>query len=292
MTNLDRRIHAIRDDLAAAGLQDQVDVPAYAEPTPAKIIVGHTPLRRSPADDAPLDSELLFGEQVDVFETVGDWCWVQNKTDGYVGYVTGNSIGEPGPAASHRVSALRTYLYPEPDLKTPPLDILSLTTEISISRDENGFGDTGHGWIWGGHLSLVDQYESNIVAVACAFLGTPYLWGGRTSIGLDCSAFVQLTYASCGLSVPRDTDMQESVLDEVDDWSGGAEDLLPGDLLFWKGHVAIWLGQDRLMHANATHMAVTPGPLRDIIDHIKQATGEPVSSVRRPNFDNLPESKE
>jgi len=287
MTDLDRRIHAIRDDLAAADLQGQVSAPAYAAPTPAQITVGHTPLRRSPASDAPLDSELLYGEQVDMFETADGWCWVQNKTDGYVGYVTSDTLGEPGESdsdATHRVSALRTYLYPEPDLKTPPMDILSLTSELSIDRDVNGFGDTGHGWVWGGHLSGVDQFETNIVAVACAFLGTPYLWGGRTSIGLDCSAFVQLTLASCGLQVPRDTDMQEDALELVDDWSGTAEDLVSGDLIFWKGHVAIWLGQGRLIHANATHMAVTPGPLQDIIDHIKQATGEPVSSVRRPKL--------
>lgn len=287
MTELDQRIHAIRDDLVTAALQGQVDAPAYAEAIPAQVMVGHTPLRRNPAIDASLDSELLFGEQIDVFETSDDWCWVQNKTDGYVGYVTRDVLGELGeasPAPTHRVSALRSYLYPEPDLKTPPLDILSLTTALTIDNEVNGFGDTGHGWVWGGHLSAVDQFETNIVAVACSFIGTPYLWGGRTSIGLDCSAFVQLTLASCGLRVPRDTDMQENAMDLVNDWSGNADDLQSGDLIYWKGHVAIWLGHNRLIHANSTDMAVTSGPLHDIIEYIKQKTGEPVSSVRRPSF--------
>jgi cell wall-associated NlpC family hydrolase len=288
MADLDRRIHPIRDDLAATQLADRIDAPNYAEATPARLIVGHTPLRNAPSGKAPLDSELLFGERVDIYESKGGWAWVQNQTDQYVGFVDSAALvtteNDADATPSHRVSALRTYLYPEPDLKTPPLDLLSLSSEVTVLDERNGFGDSGHGWIWGGHVSPVDQFETNIVAVACAFLGTPYLWGGRTSVGLDCSAFVQLALASCGIQVPRDTDMQENALSKLDDWSGEAEMLEPGDLIFWKGHVAIWIGQNRLIHANATHMAVTVGPLQDIVNHIEQATGEPVSSVRRPNF--------
>ena len=269
----DRRLQALREDGTAV----------ESERT-AEIVTGHTPLRRSPGIDAPLDSELLYGERVDVYEEENGWAWVQNQTDGYVGYVEAGALGDVGTDPTHRISALRTFVYPEPDLKTPPADLLSLTSEISVSEQENGFGETPHGWVWGGHVSPVDQFETNITAVACAFLGTPYLWGGRTSIGLDCSAFVQLTLASCGLAVPRDTDLQETALPELAEGSGSDEDLLPGDLIFWPGHVAIWLGQGRLIHANATHMAVTPGGLQDTVDHIEQSTGDTVSSIRRPDY--------
>lgn len=272
-TDSDRRLCALQDDGTPA------------EPIHRAVVAaGHTPLRRAPSLDAPLDSELLYGERIDVFDERDGWAWVQNATDGYVGYAEASALGDAGTDPTHRVSALRTFLYPEPDLKTPPLDLLSLTSMVTIEDQQNGFGDTGHGWIWGGHVSPADRFETNVTAVACAFLGTPYLWGGRTSIGLDCSAFVQLALASCGIAVPRDTDMQEVAVAPVEDWPGGADDLLPGDLIFWPGHVAIWLGQGRLIHANATHMAVTPGGLQEVAEHIEQATGDTVSGIRRPDY--------
>ena len=130
-------------------------------------------------------------------------------------------------------------------------------------------------------MSPIDQYETNLTAVACAFLGTPYLWGGRTSIGLDCSALVQLALASCGLNLPRDTDLQENALPEVKDWSGNEKDLMPGDLIYWSGHVALSLGQGRLIHANATHMAVTAGIFEEVVSRIRNETGGTITSIRR-----------
>jgi cell wall-associated NlpC family hydrolase len=281
---IDRRITPVRDDLAAAQLRNEIDAPRYAEAVPRRVAAGHAPLRQGPGSTEPLVSELLYGEAVDLYEEKEGWAWVQNRTDDYVGYVDASQLGAPGPEPTHWVSALRTYLYPEPSLKAAPSALVSLTSPVTVSAERNGYGDTGDGWVWLGHLTRQRQYETNITAIAASFLGTPYLWGGRTSIGLDCSAFIQIVYACCGIALPRDTDLQEHAMLEVENWSGDETDLVPGDLIYWKGHVALWLSRNRLIHANATHMAVTSGPLQETLEHIKQATGQSVSSVRRAVF--------
>ena len=268
--NYDKRLHPVRAD------------GSYAEPVDtAQVVTGHTALRGMPKKNAPIESQLLYGERVDIYEKSEQFTWVKNRTDGYMGYVASNDLGKIVAPPQYRVSALRTFLYPKPDLKTQPLDLISLTSIVHVDEEKNGFGKTPHGWVWSAHLSHIDRYETNLTAVACAFLGTPYLWGGRTSIGVDCSALVQLALASCGLKLPRDTDLQENALPEVKDWSGNEDDLMPGDLIYWPGHVALWLGQGRLIHANATHMAVTAGIFQDVESRIRKETGSTISSIRR-----------
>ena len=268
--DLDKRLNPIRRDGSCAQPIDQ-----------CQVAIGHTALLGAPIPDAQLESQLLFGEQVDVYEVCGEFSWVRNRTDGYVGYVATNTLENIGPKCSHRVSALRTYVYPKPDLKTQPIDLLSVTSTVHTYGEKNGFSNTPYGWVWSAHLSPVDKYETNLTAVACAFLGTPYLWGGRTSVGLDCSALVQLTLKSCGVNVPRDTDLQENNLPKLTDWSGNEKDLISGDLIFWHGHVAIWLGNNHLIHANATDMAVTLRTLQEVKSHIQKETGSSISSICR-----------
>jgi cell wall-associated NlpC family hydrolase len=244
-------------------------------------------MKRVPRPDAPLDTELLRGEAVDVFEeTAEGWSWVQNRADGYVGYVSSEALGAVDPAPGHRVVVLRTFVYPGPDVKLPATAWLSLGSAIELGDEVETRGTRfrllagGAGAVVAADVAPLDAPpEPDFVAVAERFAETPYLWGGRTSLGLDCSALVQLALMAAGLSCPRDTDMQEATLGRP--VAGGADGALErGDLVFWKGHVGILRDAGRLLHASGHHMRVVTEPLTAAIARIATTAGPP-TSVRR-----------
>ena len=280
MTKPDPRTNAYRPDLAAEHLRGTVEAERYAAGERRQVASSVLPVRREPRFDAPLDTEVLHGETVTVYEEREGWAWVQLDHDGYVGYVPSAGLVAGITAPSHRVSALRTYVFPEPDSKTPPLAMLSLNARIAVAepagrylRLENG------GFVYARHAVLAGETADDFVAVAQRFLGTPYLWGGRTSVGLDCSGLVQLAAAAAGHAVPRDADMQAEEAGQPVDWQQGAA-LERGDLVFWEGHVGIMTSADEFLHANAYHMAVELEPFRDALERIK-AAGFEVTGVRR-----------
>jgi hypothetical protein len=274
---LDPRITPARADLAAAQLKGKVDAPRFAEGKPRIVIDTSAPLRRAPRHDAALDTEALYGERVTVYDIDGEgWAWGQIEADGYVGYLPANALVAPGAKPTHIVRAPRTFLYHEPDIKTPPVMPLSFGSFVTLRKSEKDFSFTERGAIFSKHLAPITERESDIVATAQKFLGTPYLWGGKTSLGLDCSALVQLSLVAAGIKCPRDSDMQEQALgDPV-----SLEKLQRGDLVFWKGHVAIAFDPETLIHANAFHMAVAVEPLADAVERIAKL-GTRVSSVKR-----------
>jgi cell wall-associated NlpC family hydrolase len=283
MTVLDPRINAIRPDLAAAHLRDMVDAPQYADGILRTVRTGILALRHEPSDDAPLDTELLHGETVVVYDEHNGWAWLQNETDGYVGYARADALGPLLGPLTHRVAALRSFVFPGPDLKTPPRDLLSLHAGIRVTGQDGRYSRLSNGgWIYSAHLSAAERFEDDHAAVALRFLGTPYLWGGRSSIGLDCSGLVQLSLARCGRHVPRDTDMQAAGIGRPVDFAGDESVLRRGDLVFWKGHVGIWVDPEHFVHANATDMMVAVGPLAAIAARIEAAGAGPVTAVRRP----------
>jgi cell wall-associated NlpC family hydrolase len=283
MADPDPRIHPFRADLAAAHLRDTVAAPRYATGTVRTVTSGSAALRRRPADDAPLDTELLYGETVTVYDESGGWAWLQNAADGYVGYVRSDALGPEQAEPTHRLAVLRSFVFPEPNLKIPPRDMVSLNAALRVTGKDGAYSRLSDGhWIYSAHLSPVDSVERDHAAVALRFLGTPYLWGGRTSIGLDCSALVQLSLARCGISVPRDTDMQAATIGTAVDYTGDEDTLRRGDLVFWRGHVGIWVDRAIFVHANATDMMVAVGPLADIATRIEAAGAGPVTAVRRP----------
>jgi cell wall-associated NlpC family hydrolase len=249
-------------------------------------MTGRLSLRETPETRSRQGSELLFGEQVTVFDHDRGWAWIQNATDGYVGYARAAALGRADRPATHAVKALRSYLFPEPDLKTIPRDVLHLTSRVTVVGREGDWmrlaatveGEVG-GWVWAAHLTKLDAYARDPIATARRFMGAPYAWGGRSTEGLDCSALVQLSLARCGVACPRDSDMQEASVGEIVE--GGVEAALPGDLLFWPGHVAFVVGGGRILHANAHHMAVAEERLSEFRARTLEKVGE-VRTVRRP----------
>jgi len=238
------------------------------------------PLRHAPSPDAPLDTEALKGERVTVFETEEGWARGRLEADGYVGYLPANALREAGPPPTHKVVALRTLVFPAPSIKLPPLEALPLGSLLAIARLEGPLAVTAAGgYVPARHLLPVDAMEPDFVAVAERFLGAPYLWGGKTSQGLDCSGLVQVALTACGVPCPRDSHMQEAAVGAALPLDLGT--LKRGDLVFWKGHVAIARDAATLIHANAFHMAVAIEPLAEAVARIA-AAGSEVTSLRRP----------
>ena len=281
MTVFDKRLTPARPDLAAAHLEGQVEAARFVKAREMRVIADFAPLRRAPGNDAALDTQALHGEIVDVYETAGGFAWGQLRVDGYVGYLPTAALGPVAGQATHRVSALRTYAFPGASIKLSPRHLLSMGSLIEARAKEDRFLVTLQGLhIPARHLTPVDEFASDYVAVAERFLGTPYLWGGRTSLGLDCSALAQLAMMAAGLPCPRDSDMQARTGTAVavrDDLSG----LKRGDRVFWKGHIGIMIDAERLLHANGFHMQVEIEPLRAARKRILASGGGPITGISR-----------
>jgi cell wall-associated NlpC family hydrolase len=282
---LDPRLNAYRADIAVARLAGQVAATRFVAGTPLRVAAPAAPLKRAPAVDAAQDSEVLCGEIFTVFDARSGWSWGQLATDGYVGYVPTAALAPEGAEPTHRIAALRTFIYAAPDMKRAALGALSLGSRVVLGAETTTRGTlyreiAGGGWIAAAAAVPVDAPpEADFVAVAERFLHAAYLWGGRTSLGLDCSALVQLSLAAAGVAAPRDTDQQEQALGAP--LAGGiAASLRRGDLVFWKGHVAILLDGETIIHANGHHLAVAVEPLRVAVARISRSGGAP-TSIRR-----------
>jgi cell wall-associated NlpC family hydrolase len=277
----DPRLHAYRADLAAESLRGTVEAERYATGEPRQVGVPVLPVRREPRFDATLDTEALLGEIVTVYDEREGWAWVQLSRDGYVGYMPSEGLSRKIATPTHRVAALRTYVYPEPDGKSPPLALLSLNALLTASGEEGKFlALAGGGFVFAGHVAPQGAPAApDYVAIAESFLGAPYLWGGRTSVGLDCSGLVQLAVEAAGHTAPRDADMQAAALGRALDWREGLK-LRRGDLVFWEGHVGIMTSGRDLLHANAYHMAVACEPFAEAKERIR-AAGYEMTGVRR-----------
>lgn len=282
----DRRLNAYRADLADARLRGIVQAERYVEAKPATVTAAPaTPLRPRPSADEAYDSEALFGERLRLFDTTADgWAWVQAERDGYVGYCRASDISKADfSQPTHFVSAARTQRYRGPSLKRPPLDILTIGAELRVLEVDGKYARLAdETYIFARHIRPAETFEKDPTSTALKMIETPYVWGGKTALGLDCSALVQLAFQACGIPCPRDTDMQSAM-----DWQQilcqpDGEPLHRNDLVFWPGHVGMMIDQSRIVHANASDMSTRVWDLAHLRDHISRIEGNAVSRILRP----------
>ena len=278
----DKRLTPARADIAAAHLRGKVEAARFIEGVREEIIVEAAGLRGAPSFSAPLDTQAIRGERVTVYEIEEGWAWGQLERDSYVGYLPAAALAPVRVEPAHRVCVLRTFLYSGPSMKLPVELALPLNAELCVSERTGEFARIGEeGFVWAGHLCARDEYETDFVAAAERFAGMPYLWGGKTALGLDCSGLVQTALAAAGVCAPRDTDMQEKALGRAleikDDLSG----LRRGDLVFWNGHVGIMRDARMLLHANGHHMLVASEPLADAVVRISTKSFGAITGVKR-----------
>lgn len=279
----DRRLNAYRPDLAEEALRGIVAAERYVTGTAARVALPVAALRPRSESNAGIDTELLFGEVVRVLDRAEGWAWVKSDFDGYVGYLPDAALDTGIAAATHVVAVPRTFAYSGPDLKTPAAFALSIGSRLTAIGESETRGTryltlAGGQSIVAGHcLAVGDIASDDYVAIAARFLETPYLWGGRSGFGLDCSALVQLSMMMTGRTAPRDSDMQAAGLGTSIERAA----LRRGDLVFWKGHVAIMEDEKTILHANGHTMSVAREGLDAAIERIGWLYQQP-TGYRRP----------
>ena len=279
--SLDRRRNAWRDDLAAEALRGAVAAPRYAAGEVRQVVDASVALRGKPDAQASWATEALFGETVTVYDEHDGWAWVQLAGDGYVGYVPASALSVRVRQATHRVKALGTALYPAADIKSCPSLHLSMNALLTVTEPGETFARLDDGrFVPAAHVVERDRFAADFVAVAEAFLGVPYVWGGKTRLGVDCSGLLQVALAAAGHACPRDSDMQLAEVGEALAGNDPVADRRRGDIVFWPGHVGIMRDAGHLLHANAYHMAVAVETLRDAAPRIAR-TGAAVTAVKR-----------
>ena len=288
--SLDRRRHAFRPDLADIRLEGRVLSQRFVAGIEKQVRLASVPMRAAPDASLGLENEALLGELVTVFDDAGGWAWGQLKRDGYVGYFPSSALTADVVAPTHHVKAPATFIYPEANIKRPPMAQLSLNAcfaATSPAPDDRFIALVGGGFVYARHVSGIDVFARDFVEVAEGFLNTPYLWGGRTRLGLDCSGLVQLALEAAGLPCPRDSDMGSAELGETMLVPSNFDGLMRGDIIYWPGHCGIMIDSVMLLHANGHHMSTVIEPLSQAARRIRKsgggssASGPEISAIRR-----------
>src|ERR1700722_15259347 len=277
----DPRMTPARPDLAAKYLEGKIEAARFVTGEEFEISDAIAPLRSAPSPDAELATQALKGERATIYDRNSEgWAWGQLSSDGYVGWLPDRALAKPSGQSTHKITAIRTFAFPGPSIKLPPVTTLVMGTTIVVTRQDGASAVTREGWyLPQKHLGSIDHHAGDFVAVPERFAGPPYLWGGKSSLGIDCSGLVQVSLNAAGTGCPRDSDMQQDGLGRTLDQTE-AKKLKRGDLIFWKGHVAIARDADTIVHANAYYMATVVENTRDAIARVK-AAGSEISAIKR-----------
>lgn len=280
----DRRIWPVADGIAHRRVAEQIGADELSLTDGDWMRVRAVVADLCATPEGARDRQLLMGARFCVVtqrlaESHGlaeSWAFGFHDSDGYCGWVKVSDLG-PDHAVTHWVSTPATHLYPAADMKQRELASLSLGAKVAVTAFSDEFAQTPDGFVPRGHLRAIGDWADDPVAVARKLIGTPYLWGGNSRAGIDCSGLVQAALHACGLSCAADSDQQQAMPGEA----VALNEAQPGDLVFWAGHVGMIAAPGRLLHANAHHMAVVEEDLRPAIDRIA-AKGTPVLSCLRP----------
>jgi cell wall-associated NlpC family hydrolase len=284
---MDPRLTPAGPSLALSSLKGKVSSETFTDGIQATIIHPNVSIKANPAPNAANVSEMLFGEHLTVIKASDGWAWIQANLDDYVGFVPVAAYTNKSLTPTHRVSEPLTHLYGSSDMKLPALMPLPMGSQVQVKGSiDKGFvevtnsysGDNTSGWIYESHLSPLNTKPKNFTDVAEKFLGSPYLWGGRTMAGIDCSALVQMAAIMASIPCPRDTDMQLAAFKND---IRGDEPLKRGDVLFFHGHVVIMVDEKNIIHANGFVMKVMIEPLADLIERQKKIHSDPVIGRKR-----------
>lgn len=270
--SLDRRITPATDRVALSRLRGQIERPEWTDGTPARICVPLAELLSAPG--GARDRQLAFGAEVLIIEERENIAFVQALADGYCGWVQRAELSLSRSKLTHRVIAPASHIYPGPDFKLREIASLPINAQLSVAGVEGKFARLeGGGFVPVQHIS--DRPARDPAEIALSLLGTPYLWGGNSRAGIDCSGLVQAALRACDIPCPGDADLQEAAFAPV-------ETITRGDLLFWRGHVAMAISPSQIVHATAFAMAVIVEDTERAIARIDAAGDGPMRGARRP----------
>ena len=241
-----------------------------------KVITPTADVREKPDPEAlrgKLESQLLFGEIFVAEEETADWLKGYCEHDGYKGYVEKKCLTQEFAEATHIVTTQRTDVYRDDSIKSPIRQTLGFGSRVTVAEMGEKFAKLDDGThIYASHLSSLSVRE-DFVAAAEKLTDTPYVWGGRGGLGIDCSGLVQISLARAGIDAPRDTGDQEKAVGQ----DATDKPRQRGDIVYFPGHVGIMIDETNILHANATHMKTCVEPL----DVVTKRSDGIVTAIRR-----------